>query len=321
MRWGLIGTGWHARAKIAPTLAASGQLAGVVASSPDKAAAFVEEIGAGRAFPSLAAMLADPAIDAVFVSTPNDLHLEQVLAAAAAGKHVLVEKPMALDGSQCRRMIEACRNADVRLGVGFQLRHHPVHREIARMIRAGDLGTIVLLRAEWHTAYGPWRNWRADPARAGSDVLGAVGVHVLDLLCALADAEVADVSALVDRDPATGMEQTLAASLRFANGIIAQASITRRARGPLPSVHALGTEGSATGVGTLGMAPTGRLLVTRGDATEERNLPVPDLYAAQFEAFAQAAATGHEPDASGTDGLRSVLLSERLLEPQGQSTL
>jgi 1,5-anhydro-D-fructose reductase (1,5-anhydro-D-mannitol-forming) len=313
MRWGLIGTGWHARAKIAPALATSDQLAGVVASTPGKAAAFVEEVGAGRPFESLAAMLADPAIDAVFVSTPNDLHLEQVLEAAAAGKHVLVEKPMALDGDQCRQMIDACHQAGVRLGVGFQLRHHPVHREIARLIGAGALGEIVPLRAEWHTAYGPWQNWRADPARAGSDVLGAVGVHVLDLLCALAGAEVADVSALVDRDPATAMERTLAASLRFANGIIAQGSITRRARGPLPSVHVLGTEGSATGVGTLGMAPTGRLQVTRGDTTEERTLPVPDLYAAQFEAFAQAAAAGREPDASGADGLRSVLLSARLL--------
>jgi len=315
MRWGLIGTGWHARAKIAPALAASGQLAGVVASSPDKAAAFVEEVGAGRPYPSLAAMLADPTIDAVFVATPNDLHLEQVLATAAAGKHVLVEKPMAPDRRQCRQMIQACHQADARLGVGFQLRHHPVHREIARLVRAGALGEIVLLRAEWHTAYGPWRNWRADPARAGSDVLGAVGVHVFDLLCALADAEVAEVSALVDRDPATGMEQTLAASLRFADGIIAQGSITRRARGPMPSVQVLGTEGSAIGVGTLGMAPTGRLLVTRGDATEEQALPVPDLYAAQFEAFAQAVAAGREPDASGTDGLRSVLLGARLLAP------
>lgn len=321
MRWGLIGTGWHARAKIAPALAASGRLAGVVASSPDKAAAFVAEVGAGRPYPSLAAMLADPAIDAVLVATPNDLHLEQVLATAAAGKHVLVEKPMALDGGQCRQMIEACQQAGVRLGVGFQLRHHPVHREIARLVRAGALGEIVLLRAEWHTAYGPWRNWRADPARAGSDVLGAVGVHVFDLLCALADAEVVDVSALVDRDPQTGMEQTLAASLRFAGGIIAQGSVTRRARGPLASIHVLGTEGAATGAGTLGMAPTGRLLVTHGDTTEDRTLPVPDLYATQFEAFAQAVAAGHDPDASGTDGLRSVLLSARLLEPRGHGTL
>jgi 1,5-anhydro-D-fructose reductase (1,5-anhydro-D-mannitol-forming) len=145
-------------------------------------------------------------------------------------------------------------------------------------------------------------------------VLGAVGVHVFDLLCALADAEVADVSALVDRDPATGMEQTLAASLRFANGVVAQGSITRRARGPLPSVHVLGTEGSATGVGTLGMAPAGLLVISRGDAHEERTLLVPDLYAAQLEAFAQAVAAGREPEASGADGLRSVLLSGRLLE-------
>src|SRR3954463_13184587 len=103
MRWGLIGTGAHAEQKIAPALGmlAQEQLHGVVGSTPEKAAAFAARFPGSVAYPSLAAMLADKAIDAIFVLTPNDQHREQTERAAAAGKHVLVEKPMALTAVDC----------------------------------------------------------------------------------------------------------------------------------------------------------------------------------------------------------------------------
>lgn len=312
MQWGLIGTGTHAIERIVPALAAAGQaLQGVVGSSAEKAAAFVARAGAGSACPSLDALLADPLIDAVFISTPNDQHHDQAIAAARAGKHVLVEKPMALATGECQAMIAACAQAGVALGLGFQQRHAPVHREIRRLIGSGALGEIVLLRGEWHTAYPPWTNWRADPARAGSDVLGAVGVHVLDLLCWLAGSEVADVTAMADRD--RGMDRTVAATIRFTGGPIAVMTATARARAASNSIWVLGTRGTASGVGTLGMNPTGRLETVIDGNAAVRDLPRIDLYAAQFSAFAAAVARGDLPCAGGADGLRSVALVERIL--------
>ena len=305
----------HAEQRIVPALArtAHERLAGIVASSEAKGRAFAERIGGTRVYPDLDAMLADPAVDAVFITTPNDQHHRQTLRAAAACKHVLVEKPMALTVAEAEQMIAGCAAAGVRLGVGFQCRHHPVHQEMRSRIAAGDLGDLVLLRGEWHSAYGPWQNWRADLTRAGSDVLAATGVHVLDLLCWLAGSEVRDVSAVIDRDPATGRDQTIVATLRFEGGTIAQASMTRRAAWPLNSVQAFGSRQSLNGIGTLGMSPSGRLLTAQAGQTSEQAFEVGDLYARQFEAFARAVAADEEPQASGRDGLASVRLAERIL--------
>lgn len=313
MRWGLIGTGIHAAQKIAPALASlpDERLHGVVGSTPDKSRTFAEAHG-GNAYPTLAAMLDDKAIDAVFVTTPNDRHREEVLQAASAGKHVLVEKPMALTSADCEAMIEACARAGVALGVGFQQRHAPVHREIRRLVE-GALGDIVLVRGEWHTAYPPWRNWRADRQRAGSDILAAVGVHVFDLLSFVTGSAVRDVASLVDIGPDSGLDQTLAAALRYESGAMGTVTITRRARSAMNSVFVLGTKGQATGAGTLGMAPTGRLETVIEGKAEERVLPVGDLYATQFQAFSTAVAKGQAPSADGRDGLASVLLADHLL--------
>ncbi|CAH1649676.1 MULTISPECIES: Gfo/Idh/MocA family oxidoreductase [unclassified Chelatococcus] len=315
MRWGLIGAGAHALQKIAPALRSSkgASLKGGLGSSPDKSARFAAEAG-GIAYPSLEAMLGDDEVDAVFIATPNDQHREQTEKAAAAGKHVLVEKPMALTEGDCRAMIAACERAGVALGIGFQQRHAPVNRALRELIASGELGDIVLVRGEWHTAYGPWTNWRADPAKSGSDILGAVGVHVFDLLGFLVGADVAETASIVDRAADTGLDQTIAAALRYANGAMGTVTITRRARAALNSIHVLGTKGAATGIGTLGMAPTGRLEITREGHTETREFPVVDLYAAQFEAFAEAVAAGRSPSASGADGLKSVALTAQLLK-------
>lgn len=312
MRWALIGTGRHAADRIVPALAAAGQsYAGGVGSNATRAQDFAARLG-GQAYPDLAAALADETVDAVFVTTPNDQHRTQVERAAAAGKHVLVEKPMALTAADCEAMIAACAAAGVALGVGFQQRHAPVHAELWRMIGAGELGEVVLLRGEWHTAYPAWTNWRADLGRAGSDVLGAVGVHALDLLCWLAGAEATDVAALVDRG-AQGQDRTVALSLRFANGVMAQMACTSRARAMSNDVFVLGTRGTARAIGTLGMDPKGRLETVLDGTAASRELPVVDLYAAQFTAFAAAVGRGEAPSASGADGLRSAILTQRIL--------
>jgi 1,5-anhydro-D-fructose reductase (1,5-anhydro-D-mannitol-forming) len=314
MRWGLIGTGRHADQKIAPALTGheTEQLYGVAASALDKAATFAKRHHC-RAYPSQDSMMTDPAIDAIFICTPNDLHRAQTEAAAAAGKHVLVEKPMALAEADCEAMIRSCENGGVKLGVGFQLRHHPVHVALRKMIASGELGEIVIVRGEWHTEYGPWTNWRADQNRAGSDILAAVGVHVVDLLNYLVGADIDDVVSLVDISRKTRLDQTIAGAFRWMNGAIGTMTVTRRARARTNNVSILGTKGSAVGIGTLGMNPAGLFETTVNGHPTRRSLLVPDLYAEQFKAFAHAVARNEEPNASGIDGLRSVKLAHRLL--------
>lgn len=315
MRWGFIGTGQHAEQVVAPALAnAAGQhFAGALGSSLAKGRAFTDKFG-GTAYGDLDAMLADPGVDAVFISTPNHLHRDQTLRAAAAGKHVLVEKPMALSAADCEAMIGACSRAGVTLGIGFQRRLHPVAQEVKRLIDAGEIGDIVAMHATFHTSYPAWTNWRGDAARAGSDILAAVGVHLFDLLCWLAGGEPTDVASLVDVSDETGLDQTIAASLRFGGGTMASATITRRARAQFNGLWVHGTRGMAGGPAVLGANSNGTFASRIGDRNAESVFPMPDLFVLQFDAFARAALEGGTPAASGEDGLISVRLSERILE-------
>ena len=102
---------------------------------------FAREVGARRWFPSWRDLVADPEIDAVYVATPVRFHAEQTIAAAAAGKHVLCEKPMAMDVAECDRMIAACQAAGVTLGIAYYRRFYPVVARVKQLIDAGEIGT------------------------------------------------------------------------------------------------------------------------------------------------------------------------------------
>jgi hypothetical protein len=111
LRWGLIGSGDIVRKRVAPALRdlKQSELVGVCRGRADLAEAFAKEFGARKWYPDVATLVADPEIDAVYVATPVDLHAEHTIAAAKAGKHVLCEKPMAMNVKECDAMIEACR--------------------------------------------------------------------------------------------------------------------------------------------------------------------------------------------------------------------
>ena len=140
--WAIVSTGRHPDTKMAPAIniANDSVITAVVSRDAGRAQAFANKHGAMAAYDDIDAMLADPAVDVVYVASPNALHCEQTLKAAAAGKHVLVEKPMALGVEECQLMIDACKSAGVKLGVGFHLRSHPAHQRIRELIASGGLG-------------------------------------------------------------------------------------------------------------------------------------------------------------------------------------
>src|SRR5579883_3396339 len=161
--WAIVGTGRFAANRIAPALnrAIGSRLVAVISRERERAEAFAAEHGARKAYDDLDAAMRDPDVAYVWVATPHSLHLEPVLAAARAGKHVLCEKPLATSRGDAREMIRACARANVRLGTGFHLRHHPLHREARRLVAEGELGTPIEAAAEWSVP----------PARPGSGYL------------------------------------------------------------------------------------------------------------------------------------------------------
>jgi predicted dehydrogenase len=165
-------------------------------------------------------ILADPAIDAVVLATPHSAHESEVLAAAAAGKHVHVEKPITLTRASADRAVAAARKAGVVLAVGFNRRFHPAVTTIRERLRAGRLGHVVSMVAQHTTSTGqfiPPDNWRAAPEEAPGGALTAVGVHSLDHMIELAG-KVRDVRCVTARHIAGPSDDTTTVMLRFESG-------------------------------------------------------------------------------------------------------
>jgi predicted dehydrogenase len=165
-------------------------------------------------------ILADPGIDAVVLATPHSGHEPQLLAAAAAGKHIHVEKPIALDRAGAERAVAAARKAGVVLAVGFCRRFHPSLVELRRRIADGRLGAIIAMVAQHTTStaqFIPTDNWRAAPQEAPGGALTAVGVHSLDHMIEFVG-RVRDVQCATGRYYPGAADDTTTVMLRFESG-------------------------------------------------------------------------------------------------------
>ena len=213
----LVSPGRHADTFVAPAIggAAGTQLVAVCSRDHERADAFAAKHGAQVAYTSLEALLADARVEVVCIASPNFLHAPYTMLAAQAGKHVLVEKPMAVNVEEAVAMVRTCQAHGVKLGVGFHLRHHPGHQAARRLIGEGVLGTITLVQAQWGLGLrgqveisperlmdmrsGRHSTWWGTPERIGSAfAMLANGVHCVDLLRFLLGQHVVEVAALTD---------------------------------------------------------------------------------------------------------------------------
>ena len=226
MRFGIIGAGSIARGSFAPALAASARAELVAVSRRDRAAArefAAEHGGAGcAAYADPAELLADPRVEAVIIATPGDSHCEYTLLAAAHGKHVLVEKPMAVNATECRTMIEACAAAGVGLAVAYRRRTWPQVVKAQQLIAEGAIGRTVCVRT--HYSGGPgFSGWQLDPAAGGTML--EMAVHRIEVLLNFAaPARPTLVTALVEqvleREDGASIDDTDALLLRFDDGVV-----------------------------------------------------------------------------------------------------
>ena len=143
------------------------------------------ENGIARSYDSVEALLADPAVDAVYISTTNELHREQTLAAAAAGKHVLCEKPLALTLADAREMVAACREAGVVMGTNHHLRNAATHRAMREAIAAGRIGQPLAARV-FHAVFLPphLQGWRHRPGPTPAAASSSTSPSTMPTRCA-----------------------------------------------------------------------------------------------------------------------------------------
>jgi len=296
--WGFVGAGGVARRRMLPAVAHLPQVrvGAVMVRDQGRAEAIAAEFGADAAYDSLGALLADPAVEAVYIATPPAGHRAQVEAAAAAGKHILVEKPMALSVADCEAMESAARDAGVLLGVCFPLRHTATMIALRAWLAAGELGELTYLRAQMAKWYPLDPDaWRADPAQAGGGVLMDLGSHLLDLAVWLGG-PLATVDAQVsNRAWPAAVEDTAVLALRFESGALGVLELSFAAAGNHTAIEVHGTHGTARQV-------EGGLWRSTPAGVEQIGLAEDDVYRLELLDFGQALRGGTRPRGTSEDG-------------------
>jgi 1,5-anhydro-D-fructose reductase (1,5-anhydro-D-mannitol-forming) len=317
VRWGLIGASTIARQfMIGAIRAEGGEVAAVMSSSADRAATYAKENGIPAAFAGLEDILAAD-IDAVYISTTNELHLEQALAAAKAGKHVLCEKPLALTSAGAREIVAACKKAGVVMGTNHHLRNAGSHRAMRDAIASGRIGKPIAARV-FHSVYLPenLQGWRIARPEAGGGVVLDITVHDADTLRFVLSDDPAEVSAFTQSAgmAAVGLEDGAMCIWRFKSGVIAQSheGFTTKFAGTGFEVH--GSEGSLIGRDVMTQKPIGSVMLRTAKGEEELTFDRGDLYARSLGLFHKAIAGEGAPSATGEDGVWSLAAAEAALQ-------
>jgi predicted dehydrogenase len=306
LRWGLLGCGDIANKRVAPALRDSpgSELVAVARARGELAAEFAGRHGARRWYSDWRDVLRDAEVDAVYVATPVRAHVEQAVAAAEAGKHVLCEKPMALDVAGCDRMIAAARHSAVRLGVAYYRHHYPVVARLRDIVRSGEIGRPVLAQAQAFEMFDvppdhP-RAWFLKKAEAGGGPMMDFGCHRIEVLL-----DLLGPVALVRGFPSNvrfrdrEVEDTCLAHLRFESGAEAVLAVTHAAQESRDSVQLFGTGGSVH-VDVLNKG--GLRLVTPDGTREEHHPPHANLHRPLVDDFVAAVRAGRDPAVTGEIG-------------------
>jgi 1,5-anhydro-D-fructose reductase (1,5-anhydro-D-mannitol-forming) len=318
LRWGLIGASTIAAEHMIRAFRANGgEAAAVMSANAERAAQYAARHGIAKSTTDLKALLADQDIDAVYISTTNELHRDQAFAAAAAGKHVLCEKPLALNLADARAMVAECRRRGVVMGTNHHLRNAATHRAMREAIKSGRIGKPLFARV-FHAVYLPphLQGWRIEKREAGGGVVLDITVHDADTLRFVLDDEPRSVTAMTSSGGMgrSGLEDGVMGVIRFSSGLLAQFhdAFTVRYAGAGFEVH--GEEGSLIGRDCMTQAPKGEVLLRTSAGEEPLRLDHENLYARSVRLFQDAVAGRGSPSATGEDGVKSLSVAISALE-------
>jgi predicted dehydrogenase len=182
----VIGTGFIGTVHVEALRRIGVQVHGVLGSTPERGAARAMALGVPRAYPSLDALLGDPAVEVVHVTSPNDLHVPQATAVLAAGRHVVCEKPLTLSASESYDLVRSAAATGLVNATNFNLRYYPLNQHAHEVVTSGQIGDVRLVTGryfqDWLLLESDW-NWRLQPERGGAlRAIGDIGSHWLDLM-------------------------------------------------------------------------------------------------------------------------------------------
>jgi len=256
-------------------------------------------------------------IQAVYISTPAESHAALSIAAARAGRHVLCEKPMALNVAECEAMVKAAEANGAVLQIGYMMRFHPAHQLIKQRIDAGELGTLRFVHLE-RTVFIDFLSpdipehmkWFIHPESSGGGVLMDLGSHLIDLLLYLTGDEVESCQLQIREEPPLGVETDAQASLRFPGGLLATVFASWQVLLHDNIIQVYGDKASLFARRTLGPYTDGTVERITGTGREQIPITYRNHYVFQLEHFRDCIAESREPITSG----RACLATERTRE-------
>lgn len=293
IRWGVLGAASIARRRVIPAIqkSSNGRVVAIASRDPQRARNLAMELDLARVHDDYSGLLNDPGVDAIYLPLPNHLHGAWTLAAVAAGKHVLCEKPLALTAGEAERMVAAARQADVLLAEAFAYRFHPRITRVIESAQEGALGDLRLIRFTF--TFGPVAagNYRHAP-ETGGGVLLDVGCYAVNLARLICGDEPQRVAAL-ERLSSSGVDETFAGLLGFPSGVILTFDVSMAGQFSV-SFEVVGSSGKL--IAPLGIRPETdqptELRITRGYNEEVLMIEGTDPYRLMVEDFADAILSG-----------------------------
>jgi 1,5-anhydro-D-fructose reductase (1,5-anhydro-D-mannitol-forming) len=312
LRFGIVGFGLHAVKRLMPGFGASEHT--TVTALSRRNAELAEKSAAEYRIPhwftSTDELCACPDVDAVLVTSPNSTHLADVLTAVAHSKPVLVEKPMAMNADECRRMIEAAHGSSVLLGVAQVFRFTQSLARIRALIEEGAIGQPLFARSEFsYNGLGHARSWIASREVSGGGPIMDVGVHCVDALRFVLQQEVVATTATANFDQHwPDVEAAAVMALRFDQGCLAAVLVSARAEYRTP-IEIVGSNGTIRAGDALTVEHPITIEVLRnGKVVHSEEVNNSGAYARQVDAFALAV-RGEQPFPAGAeDGLRNQII-------------
>jgi 1,5-anhydro-D-fructose reductase (1,5-anhydro-D-mannitol-forming) len=312
MRWALIGASTIARQYMIGAIRAQhGEIVHVVSGSAERAQAFAQEQGIPRSGDDLAALLAATDVDAVYISTTNEKHLPQAMAATRAGKHVLCEKPLALTLEDAAAMVRAAEEAGIVFATNHHLRCSGSHRAVRALIASGRIGRVLSLRLH-HAVFLPphLQGWRINAPAAGGGVIPDITVHDADVArFLLGEDPVSVVAQVTSSGLGDGVEDSAMSVWTMPSGamVMSHESFIHPFAGSGLEVH--GTEGSIFARDVMTQNPIGEIELVTASGREAISFDRHDLYAEGVRRFRAAVAGDGEPAATGADGVKSLAVA------------
>jgi predicted dehydrogenase len=306
----LCGLGSLSTNQIAPALAKTRfcRLAGIVTGTPSKAEEWKKKYGLTDNsiydYQNMQQMASNPDIDIVYVVTPNALHMDHTLAAAAAGKHVFCEKPLEISVERGQRMIDAVKKAGRMLGVGYRCQFEPNHLECVRLAREKVLGDLKIIDANFGFAIGDPKQWRLNRALAGGGSLMDVGIYCLQTTRMLTGEDPIMINATevkTDNVKFKEVDETILWQAKFPSGVVSNSVCTYAGNG-------LAGFRASTSRGWFGMEPAYFYNGNRGRRSDgpEINIPVADQFATELDDFADCIINKRPTKVSGEMGLADL---------------